>query len=112
MHAPWLQSGGRRAPTEEEKSAFETGLEEIRQRCWQGLRTPPLQSHCGFCKEVFSGQGSWDVRMEHIGRHFEREDRGILGVEEEDLALREWGIEQGILVGVDGGWRLASLVEL
>ncbi|KAJ6006865.1 hypothetical protein N7451_004809 [Penicillium sp. IBT 35674x] len=112
MHAPWLQSGGRRAPTEEEHSAFEASLEEIRQRCWQGLRTPPLQSHCGFCKEVFSGEGSWDVRMEHIGRHFEREDRRALGVEEEDLALREWGIEQGILVEVDGGWRLANLVGL
>ncbi|KAJ5801933.1 uncharacterized protein N7503_004383 [Penicillium pulvis] len=112
MHAPWLQSGGRRAPTEEEHSAFEASLEEIRQRCWQGLRTPPLQSHCGFCKEVFSGEGSWDVRMEHIGRHFEREDRRVLGAEEEDLALREWGIEQGILVAIDGGWRLANLVGL
>ena len=50
--------------------------------------------------------------MEHIGRHFEREDRRVLGVEEEDLALREWGIEQGILVGVDGEWKLASLVGL
>lgn len=112
MHAPWIQSGGRRAPTEEEHSAFEASLEEIRQRCWQGLRTPPLQSHCGFCKEVFSGEGSWDVRMEHIGRHFEREDRRVLGAEEEDLALREWGIEQGILVAVDGRWRLANLVGL
>ncbi|KAJ5630293.1 uncharacterized protein N7484_010393 [Penicillium longicatenatum] len=112
MHAPWHQPGDRRAPSEEERNAFEASLEEVRQRCWHGLRTPPLQSHCGFCKEVFSGEGSWDVRMEHIGRHFEREDRRVLGVEEEDLALREWGVEQGILVGVDGGWRLASLVGL
>jgi hypothetical protein len=112
MHAPWHQPGDRRAPSEAERNAFEASLEEVRQRCWHGLRTPPLQSHCGFCKEVFSGEGSWDVRMEHIGRHFEREDRRALGVEEEDLALREWGVEQGILVGVDGGWRLASLVGL
>ncbi|KAJ5765835.1 hypothetical protein N7520_005394 [Penicillium odoratum] len=109
MHAPWLQSG-RREPTGSEQSDFEAGLEEVRQRCWHGLRTPPLQSHCGFCREGFSGEGSWDVRMEHIGRHFEREDRRALGVEREDLALREWGLEQGILVLVDGVCRLASLI--
>lgn len=48
--------------------------------------------------------------MEHVGRHFEREDRPTLGQEEEDLALREWGLREGILRLVDGGrCRLASL---
>ncbi|KAJ5081117.1 hypothetical protein N7456_013355 [Penicillium angulare] len=110
MHAPWLQSGRRRAPEDAEHAAFEASLEEVRQRCWVGLRTPPLQSHCGFCNEVFSGEGSWDVRMEHIGRHFEREDREALGDEVEDLALQEWGLNEGILTLVDGKCRLASLV--
>ncbi|KAJ5937564.1 hypothetical protein N7454_003906 [Penicillium verhagenii] len=112
MHAPWLQAGHRRAPTEAEHGEFEASLEEVRQRCWHGLRTPPLQSHCGFCGEMFTGEGSWDVRMEHIGRHFERDDQSLLGDEGEDLALREWGLQQGILVVVDGGVRLASLVGL
>ncbi|OOQ91301.1 hypothetical protein PEBR_00385 [Penicillium brasilianum] len=110
MHAPWLQAGRRRTPTDTEHAAFETGLDEVRRRCWHGLRTLPQQSHCGFCLEVFSGEGSWDVRMEHVGRHFEREDRPTLGQEEEDLALREWGLREGILRLVDGGrCRLASL---
>ncbi|KAJ5875093.1 uncharacterized protein N7473_012440 [Penicillium subrubescens] len=111
MHAPWLQAGRRRTPTDTEHAAFETGLEEVRRRCWHGLRTLPQQSHCGFCREVFSGEGSWDVRMEHVGRHFERDDRQELGHEEEDVALREWGLREGILSIVDGGrCRLASLV--
>lgn len=111
MHAPWLQAGRRRTPTDTEHAAFEAGLEEVRRRCWHGLRTLPQQSHCGFCREVFSGEGSWDVRMEHVGRHFERDDRQELGNEEEDVALREWGLREGILSIVDGGrCRLASLV--
>lgn len=112
MHAPWLKGGRRRTPTDAENSAFEAGLEEVRRRCWHGLRTLPQQSHCGFCREVFSGDGSWDARMEHVGRHFEREDRQALGTEEEDVALREWGLREGILTLVDGGrCRLVSLVE-
>lgn len=110
MHAPWLQSGQRRTPTDGEHAAFETSLEEVRQRCWHGLRQPPQQSHCGFCREAFVGDGSWDARMEHVGRHFEREDRLSLGEEVEDLSLREWGLREGILTVVDGKCRLVSLV--
>lgn len=110
MHAPWLQSGRRRTPTDAEHGAFEASLEEVRQRCWHGLRHPPQQSHCGFCQEIFSGEGSWDARMEHVGRHFEREDRQALGEEVEDVALREWGLREGIVTLVDGKYRLASLV--
>ncbi|KAJ5453973.1 uncharacterized protein N7458_004929 [Penicillium daleae] len=112
MHAPWLQAGQRRIPTDAEHTEFEAGLEEVRQRCWHGLRTLPQRSHCGFCKEIFSGEGSWDARMEHVGRHFEREERQALGHEEEDLALRAWGLREGILTIVgEGRCRLASLVE-
>jgi hypothetical protein len=111
MHAPWLQPGRRRAPTDVENGAFESSLENVRRRCWHGLRQPPTKSHCGFCGEVFAGGGSWDARMEHVGRHFEREDRACLGEEAEDLALREWGLREGILVFLDGQVRLASLVE-
>ncbi|KAJ5085112.1 hypothetical protein N7532_009883 [Penicillium argentinense] len=112
MHAPWFQSGRRRVPSDSEHAAFEASLEEVRRRCWYELRQAPFQSHCGFCHEVFSGPGSWDVRMEHVGRHFEREDRQELGEELEDVALREWGLREGILTQSDGRCRLASLVGL
>ncbi|KAJ5091090.1 hypothetical protein NUU61_005960 [Penicillium alfredii] len=106
MHAPWLQLGRRRKPTDAERADFEAGLEAVRQRCWHGLRQQPTRSHCGFCHEVFSGEGSWDARMEHVGRHFERDDLHSLGEEAEDLALRDWGLREGILTLVDGQCRL------
>lgn len=112
MHAPWLSTGRRRSPTDSENNSFEASLEKVRQRCWYGLRQAPTQSHCGFCREEFSGEGSWDARMEHVGRHFERDDRQCLGEELEDVALREWGLYEGILTLVDGQCRLASLVGL
>lgn len=111
MHAPWLTGGRRRAPTNEEHASFESSLEEVRLRCWYGLRQPPQQSNCGFCREVFTGEGSWEVRMEHVGRHFERDERSSLGAEVEDRSLREWGLNEGILIDVDGECRLASLVR-
>lgn len=49
--------------------------------------------------------------MEHVGRHFEREDRHALGDEVEDLAVREWGLREGILTLADGDCRLVSLVR-
>jgi hypothetical protein len=105
MHAPWLQHNQRRTATEAESAAFDESLDEIRQRCWHQLRHPPHQSHCGFCRELFVGAGSWDARMEHVGRHFEREDH--LGEELEDLSLREWGLREGVLTIVGGKCRLA-----
>lgn len=53
--------------------------------------------------------------MEHVGRHFERGDvRGTGKREKEDVLLRNWAVQEGIVVHVDvgnGDWRLASLVE-
>lgn len=49
--------------------------------------------------------------MEHVGRHFERDERSSLGKELEDLSLREWGLKEGILTDVDGECRLATLVK-
>jgi len=110
MHAPWLQTNRRRTPTDAEHSAFEESLEQVRQRCWHRLRRPPQQSHCSFCRELFAGEGSWDARMEHVGRHFERGNRMSLGEELEDLSLRDWGLREGILTLAGGKCRLASVV--
>ncbi|KAJ6172757.1 hypothetical protein N7470_001824 [Penicillium chermesinum] len=66
-------------------------------------------SQCVFCQEVFSGEGSWDARMEHVGRHVERDDPQTLSHANEDVLLREWGLREGILQLVDGQFRLASL---
>jgi hypothetical protein len=110
MHAPWVQVKTRHTPTERERAVFESSLEDVRRRCWQGLRQPPTWSHCGFCGETFSGNSSWDARMEHVGRHVEREEPARLGEEMEDVALREWGLNEGILAVFDGRCKLASLI--
>lgn len=107
MHAPWLAES--RTPTPEERDAFEASLEEVRARCWHEQRQPPQRSQCGFCKQKFTGRHSWEGRMEHVGKHFERgEWRG----EAEDPDLREWALKEGIIcpVGKDR-WMLSSLVK-
>ncbi|KAF2197804.1 hypothetical protein GQ43DRAFT_190023 [Delitschia confertaspora ATCC 74209] len=51
----------------------EDNITEHQRRCYMSLRLPPPQSSCLFCDRVFVGVGSWDERMEHVGRHLEKE---------------------------------------
>ncbi|KAJ5900140.1 Sybindin-like family protein [Penicillium taxi] len=111
MHVPWMQPGMRRVPTDADYEEFEESLEEVRQRCFHELRQVPQQSSCVFCSRTFSGKSSWDTRMEHVGRHFERDDPENLREEAEDVALRDWGLREGILVLKDGGCLLANLIK-
>lgn len=110
MHTPWQRRGKNHRPSEDEKNAFETSLDGVRARCWVQARYPPIQSRCGFCGKVFTGPQSWDERMEHVGRHFEKDEVERLGQgEEEDGELTRWAVEEGIVRMVRGGWRLSSL---
>nr|POF12960.1 hypothetical protein CFP56_10108 [Quercus suber] len=59
-------------------------LNRIASSCYRRLRSPPQQSGCPFCPNVFI---SWDERMEHVGRHLEasrKQDDAIRGVKDED----------------------------
>ncbi|KAL8745447.1 MAG: hypothetical protein Q9190_002408 [Brigantiaea leucoxantha] len=122
MHGP----GSSASKTEQER--FGRELEDIKRRCWKPLRETPRKTVCGFCasasassasasasasssssgglkkKEyVFEGSGSWDDRMEHVGRHLEKGDDD----EVEDVGLREWMVAEGLLEHVvGGGWRV------
>lgn len=49
---------------------------------------------------VFEGEGAWDDRMEHVGKHLEKGDTG----EVEDDGLRQWMAEEGLLVQKNGQW--------
>ncbi|KAI9935029.1 hypothetical protein ASPWEDRAFT_44605 [Aspergillus wentii DTO 134E9] len=106
MHAPWQDRKPRRDPSDEENQAFESQLEEVRKRCWHQQRQAPAHSTCGFCGKEFMGERSWDERMEHVGRHFEKEDKNL---EKEDLGLRDWAIREGIVQVDAGKLKLASL---
>ncbi|EXJ78240.1 hypothetical protein A1O3_09401 [Capronia epimyces CBS 606.96] len=114
MHAPWLQEGlTERDVSRKERDKYERQLETIRIRCWVGRRKPPARSRCGFCQKEFvdSADGrhkAWEQRMEHIGRHLERDG---MTVEQEgvDLSLREWGLAEGIIEATrKGQYRLVS----
>lgn len=91
MHSPWP---ARYEPKPQETSNFENSLEAVRQRCWQTQRQPPPRSRCGFCGRIFEGPHSWEERMEHVGKHYEQRD---VQPEAEDLDLREWAIQEGII---------------
>ncbi|ETI26230.1 hypothetical protein G647_03007 [Cladophialophora carrionii CBS 160.54] len=100
MHAPW--SGTRRGEdgvSKREKDSFERQLDIIRTRCWVDRRKAPHKTKCGFCGQKFvDGKDSkgWDERMEHVGRHFERD-----GAKSEDEAmddgLKQWAVNEGLV---------------
>ncbi|KAK2764596.1 hypothetical protein FQN54_009291 [Arachnomyces sp. PD_36] len=91
--------------SEQLKNSFEASLEQVRRRCWIESRQPPNRSTCGFCNLPFGGPKSWEDRMEHVGRHFENGEQD----EREDLVLREWAIEEGLIEpSRDGGWVLTG----
>lgn len=108
MHAPWVYRNRKSPETEEEREAFEQSLEAVRARCWHEQRKPPLHSQCGFCGQEFVGAHSWNDRMEHVGRHYEKDN---LEQESEDLLLRQWAIEEGIIRRVDGELKLAVFCD-
>ncbi|KAL8721151.1 MAG: hypothetical protein Q9225_002109 [Loekoesia sp. 1 TL-2023] len=103
------------------KDNFDNGIDAIRRRCWIPLRDSPPKSICGYCAPhssrspenaaarkpvVFSGKGSWDDRMEHVGRHLEKEDPGS---EVEDLELRDWMVKERLVVKKHGRYVVAGL---
>ena len=104
MHAPW----GKKNPTAAQKRDFEDQLEDVRQRCVIEKRNVPSKSGCNFCERFFDGVGSWEDRMEHVGKHFEKgevEDR-------EDDVLQAWALSTGIIrPGSRGSLRCVSFEE-
>lgn len=100
MHAPWSGTKkGEDGVSKKEKDGFEKQLEGIRARCWIDRRKAPERSSCGFCGESFIDTDdvkAWDARMEHVGRHFER-DAYRLDQEDVDTGLRDWAIREGLV---------------
>ncbi|KAL8781311.1 MAG: hypothetical protein Q9213_006059 [Squamulea squamosa] len=118
-----------------ERDYFDNSLDEVRRRCWISLREAPPRSICGYCAPhpsrqtfadgssphhniidhhktkyikpaIFTGSGSWDERMEHVGRHLEK---GAPETEVEDLELRDWMVGQGLLELVKGSYRVVGV---
>jgi len=112
MHAaPAHQSAGR---TSREYPVTEESLSEHQARCYKQLRSPPPRSTCLFCNRTFSGPGSWDERMEHVGRHLEKERKaGGAPIDindwQEDRVLKDWLISEALIEqDENGAWRLGD----
>ena len=83
------------------------------QRCHIRLRRPPFSSSCLFCSVEFEGQGSWEERMEHIGRHLEQDKKD--GIEprlplewRHDETVETWLETEGLISRVGHQWQIAD----
>jgi hypothetical protein len=82
-------------------------------RCLQALRSPPQHSACLFCDKTFEGVGSWEERLEHVGRHFEKDRKsegGLLDVAgwNGDEGLERYLLDEGLVVRDAGGWKIGD----
>lgn len=90
----------------------EEELGRIAARCYRHIRSLPDQSACVYCDAEFKGSGSWDERMEHVGRHLQEERKNgaeakmdPAGWKKDDL-LEEWLIKEGLLMKKEEGLKL------
>lgn len=123
-------------PTKEDEAAFEHELSDIRRRCWKTRRNAPSRSNCGICNAVFDaiyfkefvgknsggsmsqGPGdrqnaeekAWEERMEHVGRHYEKNDYKTSEEIDEDLV--EWGLETGLMIRLPNGQAWLASADL
>ena len=102
MHGP--SSSAPRA----ERMNFEASIEDAQKRCYMKLRDPPTDTVCPFCPDQPPFE-SWDDRIEHVGKHLEKNDVDRNG-ESEDVTLRDWLAEAGYVQwkGQSQGWRLVD----
>ena len=108
MHAPFaVKRMQKKNPEWEEK------LKELAVSCLRVKRLPPSRLLCpvGSCGTVFEGQGCWDDRMEHVGKHLEKAaaSTGAYKFEvrqEDDQLLVQWAVREGIVENRGGSYRL------
>lgn len=83
-------------------------------RCFQLLRETPVRSKCLYCDETFTGPGSWDSRVEHIGRHLEKDRKagnmiGDVETWNKDMGLERWLFNEGIITRDEAGeWKIGD----
>lgn len=93
----------------------EDNIGEHQTRCYQVLRHAPQQSICPIsgCDREFFGPASWEERMEHVGRHFEK-DRKIgadmldTSTWRLDTALEQYLMDEDLIVWEQGAWKISD----
>ena len=111
QHLRRMHSPSTSAP-QQTQDEFNASLDRIAKDCLRDIRSPPPYSMCGYCPAepatVFEGAGSWEARMEHVGRHLESK-HGETKQWREDMALREWMLREKLIENVAGkGMRLVG----
>jgi hypothetical protein len=88
----------------------EENLHDHQIRCLKALRKSPMHSCCLFCDKTFEGPGSWEERMEHVGRHLEKDKKGTVDVKswKPDIDLERYLLEEGLIVHEHGQWRIGD----
>ncbi|KAF2109434.1 hypothetical protein BDV96DRAFT_651869 [Lophiotrema nucula] len=92
----------------------EDNLAEHTQRCYQTLRPAPQQSSCLFCNHNFKGPQSFEERMEHVGRHLEKERKTNVVPNNpaewrHDPALEQYLVEEGLIAhDRNNGWKIGD----
>ncbi|OAL44170.1 hypothetical protein IQ07DRAFT_254958 [Pyrenochaeta sp. DS3sAY3a] len=110
MHAAPKDSNSR---NQKQYPVTEDNLQEHQSRCLLVLRSPPQQSTCLFCHMTFSGPTSWDDRMEHVGRHLEKDRKTGADMLDPiqwntDQDLEQYLVEEGLIVTEKGSWRIGD----
>ncbi|KAF1940243.1 hypothetical protein EJ02DRAFT_406893 [Clathrospora elynae] len=98
---------------QKEHPVTEENLPEHQARCNLPLRSPPQHSSCLFCERIFEGSASWEERMEHVGRHLEKDRKShadMLDVATwiSDKKLEQYLFHEGLIVRDDSGWRIGD----
>jgi hypothetical protein len=91
----------------------EDNLGDHQARCLLSLRKPPQHSTCLFCDKTFQGPTSWEERMEHIGRHLEKDGKGgvnMLDIKSwnKDERLEQYLVDEGLIVMELGRWMIGD----
>jgi hypothetical protein len=101
MHLPFSTAKWENT-TEKQRAQFESGMDEVRERCWVVKREKPARSGCVVrgCEKGFT---DWEERMEHVGKHFERGEGGEVV---EDEFLTAWAVAEKLVadLGARGKW--------
>tara|TARA_R110002003_G_scaffold59_30_gene5416 strand:+ start:10075 stop:11571 length:1497 start_codon:yes stop_codon:yes gene_type:complete len=110
MHAAPKENHSR---STKEFPVTEDNLPGHQTRCLQSLRTAPQQSSCLFCERTFEGPLSWDERMEHIGRHLEKDRKASVDMLDikswnEDKGLEQYLLDEGLIVKEHGNWKIGD----
>jgi hypothetical protein len=88
----------------------EANLPRHQQRCFNKVRDLPESSSCLFCSRTFRGPNSWDERMEHVGRHFEKDGSTCKDVTtwRVDKGFQQWLLNEGLVEHNGQEWSLGD----